>query len=128
MPYYLDTSAFLKLFVNEAESPAMRAWFRAGRVCWSSQLLVTEVVRATRRLGLDLQSVEHALDAVSLVLPAATTFRNAASLFQPELRSLDALHLATALELGTDLEAVVTYDRRVAGGAHEAGVAVLTPA
>lgn len=127
MAYYLDTSAFLKLLVVEAESPAMRAWFTAGRSCWSSQLLVTEALPAGRRLGLDQAVVESTLDAVSLVLPAATTFHRAASLALTDLRSLDALHLATALELGTDLEAVVAYDARFLAGAGATGLPVLTP-
>ena len=128
MPYYLETSAFLKLFLAEPETPAMRAWFAARPACWSSQLLVTEVLRATRRLGLHRHAVELALDAVSLILPVATTFHRAGELLPPELRSLDALHLATARELGADLEAVVSYDSRLIGAARAAGVAVLTPA
>lgn len=128
MPYYLETSAFLKLLVAESETSAMRAWFGAGRACWSSQLLVTEALRATRRLGLERQAVERALDAVSLILPAATTFHRAAVLRPAALRSLDALHLAAALELGADLDAVVSYDSRLVGAAREAGLAVLTPA
>lgn len=128
MPFYLDTSAFLKLLVAEPETPAMRAWFSDGPSCWSSQLLVTEALRAAGRLGLDGAAVELALDGVSLVLPAATTFHRAASLSPGELRSLDALHLATALELGADLEAVVAYDRRLVEGARVAGLPVMTPA
>lgn len=128
MPFYLDTSAFLKLLVTETESPAMRAWFNAGRPCWSSQLLVTEALRAADRLGLDRDAVELVLDAVSLVLPAATTFHGASTIQPPELRSLDALHLATAVELGADLEAVVSYDARLIAGARAAGLPVVTPA
>lgn len=129
MAFYLDTSAFLKLLVAEPESPAMRAWFGAeGRSCWSSQLLVTEALRAAARLGLDPVAVEETLDAVVLVLPAATTFHRAGTLEPAELRSLDALHLATALELGSDLEGVVAYDRLLIAGARAAGLEVVSPA
>jgi uncharacterized protein len=128
VPFYLDTSAFLKLLVAEPQTPAMRAWLRAGPACWSSQLLVTEVLRAAYRLGVDRDAVDQALDAVSLVLPAATTFHRAAALAPAELRSLDALHLATAVELGADLEAFVAYDTRLIAGARAAGLPVLTPA
>lgn len=128
MAFYLDTSAFLKLLVTEAESAAMRAWFAADRSCWSSQVLVTEALRAGQRLGLDLEAVEQALDAVSLVLPSATTFHRAGTASPPALRSLDALHVAGALELGGDLEAVVAYDARLIEGARAAGLAVISPA
>lgn len=127
MPYYLDSSAFLKLLVREPETTAMRSWF-TDRVCWSSQLLVTEATRAAARLDLSQRAVEVALERISLVLPAATTFHLAGGVDPPTLRSLDALHLATALELGDDLEAVVTYDRRLLEGAQAAGLAVLSPA
>lgn len=126
MAYYLDSSAFLKLLVREPESTAMRAWF-ADRVCWSSQLLVTESMRAGVRLALPPATVETALERVSLVLPAANTFHLAGSLSPLGLRSLDALHLATALELGDDLDGIVSYDARLLEGAHEAGLTVLSP-
>jgi predicted nucleic acid-binding protein len=128
VPYYLDSSAFLKLLVREPETAAMRAWFAEGRPCWSSHLLVTEATRAGERLGIPREAVEAALDTVSLVLPAETTFHRAAVLPPPTLRSLDAVHLATALELGEDLEGVVSYDGRLQEGARAAGLAVLAPA
>lgn len=128
MAFYLDTSAFLKLLVTEAESPAMRAWFVADHSCWSSQILVTEALRAGRRLGIDLDAVNQALDAVSLFLPSAATFHSAGTVPPPTLRSLDALHVASAMELGRDLEAVVAYDGRLIESARAAGLAVLSPA
>lgn len=127
MPFYLDTSAFLKLLVAEAETPAMRAWFGASPACWSSHLLVTEALRATARLGLDQHVVDETLDAVSLILPAATTFHRAAALQPTALRSLDALHLATAMELGDDLDGIVSYDAGLVAGAHAAALPVVTP-
>jgi hypothetical protein len=126
--FYLDTSAFLKLLIDETESAAMRAWFTDGRSFWSSQLLLTEAMRAAQRLGVDRGAVEQALDGVSLVMPNAATFHQAATVLPPELRSLDALHLATAVELGADLEAVVAYDARLIAGAHAAGLSVVSPA
>ena len=90
MAYYLDTPAVLKLGVAETESAAMRSWFTAeGRSFWSSQLLVSEAMRAADRLGLDPLMVEEALDAVALVLSAATTFHLAATVIPRELRTLD---------------------------------------
>lgn len=127
MVWYIDTSAFLKLVVSERESSAVREWFGAHRPIWSSQLLRTEALRAIRRLAIDDDVVENALETVSLVLPAASTFLVAGMLQPLELRSLDALHLAAALELGDDLEGIVTYDERMATAAAEASITVVSP-
>lgn len=127
MAWYLDTSAFLKLLIAEPESAALRAWLHHNeRVC-SSQLLRTEALRAASRLDLEHRSVEAALETVSLVLPANATFAAAGRLAPVALRSLDALHLATALELGPDLEGLVTYDHRMADGARALSVEVASP-
>lgn len=129
MPFYLDTSAFLKLVVAEAESVALRRWLEDEmHDCWSSQLLVTESHRAALRLGLDQQLVVNALEVVSLVLPAAVTFRTAAGLEPSHLCTLDALHLAAALEMGGDLHGVLTYDARLIEATRHAGVDVVSPA
>jgi hypothetical protein len=127
VPWYVDTSAFLKLFIQEAETAALREWFAAHDPLWSSQLLRTEALRAASRLEIDETTVERALAAISLVLPAASTFFNAGRLDPPELRSLGALHLAAALELGDDLEGMVSYDVRVIVGAKVAQIPVVSP-
>ena len=127
MAFYLETSAFLKLAVAEDESPAMRSWFTRHRPCWSSHLLTTEAHRAAARLGVSRDVIDELLDGVSLFLPSASTFDVAGRLAPAELRSLDAVHLAAAGELGPDLEGVVTYDRRVVMGAEAAGLPVLQP-
>ena len=127
MVWYLDSSAFLKLIVLEQETPALRAWIAGVAPCWSSQLLRTEALRAAQRLGVDERAVTDALDTVSLVAPGSSTFLIAGRLKLPALRSLDALHLATALEIGNDLEGLVTYDARMVGGARTASIAVLSP-
>lgn len=128
MAWYLDTSAFLKLVVAEPQSEALRAWLGGHGAIWSSHLLRTEALRAAERMGVDLQLVDDALEAVALVLPAASTFLAAGRLPPAELRSLDALHLASALELGHDLEGLVTYDPRLARAAAAASVTVVAPA
>ena len=128
MVYYLDTSAFLKLIVAEPQTEALRAWVAEHRSIWSSQLLATEAMRAATRLGVDPAVVAEALDAVSLVLPAPATFKVAGRLAPAGLRTLDALHLATALEIGDDLEGVVTYDQRMTEGADAASMPVVAPA
>jgi uncharacterized protein len=71
----------------------------------------------------------HAVVAqISVIEPTETIRARAAQLEPVTLRSLDALHLATALEIGEDLGAVVTYDARMAGVAESLRVAVLAPA
>ena len=123
---YVDTSAFLKLLVDEEHSAALRAALR-GMSRWSSVVLDVEAHRAARRLGVSSAAVEAALGSVSLVLPGPTTFAIARALPPSTLRTLDALHLATAIELGDDVEAVITYDVRLAAGCVEAGVEVESP-
>ncbi|MEO5899384.1 MAG: PIN domain-containing protein, partial [Ilumatobacteraceae bacterium] len=103
---YLDTSAFLKLVVDEEHSVALRAGLD-GTNMWSSGLLDVEAHRAARRLGVDAATIVAFLDAVTLVAPAATTLAAARHVGPDTMRTLDALHLAAALELGDDLDAVV---------------------
>lgn len=127
MVWYLDTSAFLKLITIEDESAAMRRWFSSHDSVWSSQLLHTEALRAGTRLGIDAGVIEEALETVSLVLPSVATFFVAGRLAPPSLRSLDALHLATAMEIGDDLEGIVAYDERLTGAARAASLEVVIP-
>jgi predicted nucleic acid-binding protein len=127
MVWYLDTSAFLKLITTEDESAAMRTWFSSHDSVWSSQLLHTEALRAGARLGIDADVIEDALETVSLVLPSVATFFVAGQLLPPSLRSLDALHLATAMEIGDDLEGIVAYDERLADAARAASLEVFVP-
>jgi predicted nucleic acid-binding protein len=105
----------------------MRAWFASHGPVWSSQLLQTEALRAGVRLGIGTDVVEDALDTVSMVLPSATTFFVAGRLPPPALRSLDAVHLATALEIGDDLEGMVAYDDRLIEAARAGSIEVITP-
>ncbi len=128
MAWYLDTSAFLKLLVNENESAAMRDWAVHHDSLWSSQLLRTEAVRAASRLGISSEDVEIALESVSLIMPSVATFYTAGHLAPHSLRSLDAIHLATALEMGDDLEGMVTYDERLIDASRDASIVVASPA
>ena len=124
--HYLDTSAFLKLVVEEEHSRALRRAIGA-RECWSSTLLAVEAHRAGIRLGLPHDAVESRLAAVTFIVPSETTFDTARTIGPDHLRTLDALHLATATELGSDLDAIVTYDRRLASGAETLGLSVVAP-
>lgn len=127
MPDYLDTSAFIKLVRSEAESSALRRDL-VGRDLLSSALLVVEGRRAARRYGeLAGTRARAALTAITL-LPLEEPILDAASELNPvELRSLDALHLATVLSLGEDIERFYCYDGRLAGAAQALGVEVAQP-
>ena len=123
---YLDTSAFLKLLVREESSDAMVRSVEGGEL-WSSTLLAVEAHRAAMRLGVPVDEVDALLHEVSLVLPSASTFNTAQHVGSHALRTLDALHLATALEIGDELECVVTYDKRLGGAAAAVGLSVSAP-
>lgn len=105
----------------------MREWFSSHEPIWSSQLLHTEALRAGARLGIGVDIVEEALESVSMVLPSVATFFMAGRLSPMSLRSLDALHLATAMEIGDDLEALIAYDHQLIDAARAASLQVLTP-
>lgn len=130
MPYYLDTSALVKLVVAEPESAPLLAWLAAPyRVAVSCDLARTELVRAVRRAAPDrMVEARAVLDAVTLLEVAPDVFEQAGRLDPTIVRSLDAIHLASALTLGDDLEGLVTYDDRLAEAARANGVAVVAPA
>lgn len=127
--HYADSSAWLKLLHDEDETEALLDHLadvqaEGGRFV-SSHLLVTELARAGGRLGITSRALNQALAEVDLVLPTTHTYRLAGRLPGPHLRSLDALHLASALEVQAD--AFVTYDDRQADAAVDAGLDVLQP-
>lgn len=129
MAYYLDTSAFLKLVVQEDESASLRRTLtRSDVTLVSSDLLRTEALRAARRHSPAALSLARTLlEGVGMLSITADTCERAAELDPSILRSLDALHLASALMLGDDLEAVVTYDDRLADACAAHGIKVLAP-
>lgn len=127
---YLDASAFVKLVVREAETPALRAFLTARPVRRvSSTLLRAEALRGTRHLGPEvLALVREALRRVDLVTIDDRILDGAGTLDPGVLRTLDAIHLATALAVGDDLDAIVTYDLRMLEAARLLGLATATPA
>lgn len=129
MAYYLDTSAAVKLVVEEAGSKALRRWLAAATApIVSSDLLRTELLRATRRAAPDqVAQARRVLDSLVLVTVSTSVFELAGILESELLRSLDAVHLAAALDLGDDLAGIVTYDDRRATAAALLGIAIVTP-
>jgi predicted nucleic acid-binding protein len=129
MAYYLDTSAAVKLVVQEAGSTALRRWVQAADVpIVSSDLIRTELLRATRRGAPDrMVQARAVLDSLVLLTVSTAVFERAGDLEPDLLPSLDAVHLAAALELGDELDGVITYDERLASAAQALGIAAVAP-
>jgi len=126
---YLDTSAVVKLLVREGETAALRRWLRRRPRRVASALLSVELLRAARRAGEPRLVVEarRLLSGITLVDVHGAVLDRAGELEPGQLRTLDAIHLATALSLGAELDAVVTYDRRMADAAALVGLAIAAP-
>ncbi|WP_350281365.1 type II toxin-antitoxin system VapC family toxin [Kribbella sp. HUAS MG21] len=128
--YYVDTSAALKLLVEESHSKAFAEFYdqAAGATWVSSALLRIEVMRAVTRvfpaLLPDARELLLAFDFISIDDDVVDAAMN-----EPDrmLRSLDAIHLSTARVLGTDLSALVTYDDRLAEAGKDAGFEIVSP-
>lgn len=124
---YLDSSAFVKLVLPEPETPALLAALAGVERLVASEILEVEVLRATRRGGGDTAAARNQLAAVRL-LPLSSEIRKQASELDPSsVRSLDAIHLATALSLGDRLDGLYTYDERMSLAAREAGLDLHAP-
>jgi predicted nucleic acid-binding protein len=125
---YLDSSALVKLAVREPESAALRRYLRRRRPLIASALARTEVARALLPLGPEAVRRGHdVLARIDLVRINDRVLDAAGAMLPVELRSLDALHLATAEQLGTDLARIVTYDDRMAAAANHLGLTVTRP-
>jgi predicted nucleic acid-binding protein len=126
---YLDSSAIVKLAVREPETPALRRWLRGKRPLVTSALARTEVARALLPLG--AEAVGRGADVVSRLEVVRLNDRiltTAGALMPVHLRTLDAIHLATADALGADLARICTYDARMAAIATDRGWPVVSPA
>lgn len=126
---YLDSSALVKLAVHEPESPALRRYLRRRQPLISSALARTEVSRALLPLGPEaVRRGQDVLARVDLARVNDRVLSAAGRLLPADVRSLDAIHLATAQELGDDLTGIVTYDDRMAAAARALGLRVSAPA
>jgi predicted nucleic acid-binding protein len=125
---YLDSSAIVKLAVQEPESAALRRYLRRRRPLVSSALARTEVLRALLPAGeTALARGREVLARLDLVRVTDRVLDAAGALRPVELRSLEAIHLATAQRLGSDLGPFVTYDDRLAEAARRLGYRVAAP-
>ena len=127
---YLDSSALLKLLHREAESAALADWLgaRAGSPVVSGALANVEVIRACRRVNPDALPAAKTLLAGLDVIPLTSTVIDlAADVGETTLRSLDAIHLASALSIRSDLSVFIAYDRRLGDAATAAGLELVMP-
>ena len=126
---YLDTSAFVKAPLGERDARALAAAADEWGMRASSAILRVEATRAAARVGAPaVEAVGAALRRVVLVPVDDEVLDIAAHVADPGVRSLDAIHLATALSLGDDLGVLLTYDARMAEAARSLGLPVERPA
>ena len=127
MALYLDSSALVKLVVKEPQTDELRSYL-GDRLVASSIIARAEVMRAVGRvLPDDVGRAEQMLDRLTMVQMDEQIVTAAAWLRPWSIRALDALHVATASSLGGGLEALVTYDRRMATAGRMAGLRVTSP-
>jgi len=125
---YLDSSAIVKLAVEEPESAALRRYLRRRRPLVSSALARAEVARALLPLGeAGLRRGGDVLSRLELIRINDRILTAAGSLPPAELRTLDAIHLATAQQLEADLARLITYDERMSAAAKTIGWPVVAP-
>jgi predicted nucleic acid-binding protein len=125
---YADASALVKLVLLEPESPALHRWFVAAPRVATSRVGVIETIRATSRRPHDAAHRDRVIADVAVYELDGEIAAVAASIGSSALRTLDAIHLATALALVPDLDAFVTYDDRLAEAARNLGLPVMRPA
>ena len=119
---YIDSSGLVKLAVREPDSDALRRYLRRRRPLVSSALARTEVSRALLPLGLEaIRRGRDVLARIDLVRVNDRVLDSAGAMLPADLGTLDAIHLATAQQLGADLARIVTYDKRTATAAESLG-------
>lgn len=125
---YLDSSAIVKLVVDEPESATLRRYLRRRTPLVASALARAEVLRAVLLEGDDgLSRARTVLSAVGLIRINDRILQAAGVLRPHDLRSLDAIHLATAQQLGSDLGRLVSYDERMLAAAQMLGLKTEAP-
>lgn len=128
---YLDASALVKLVRAEPESEALRTFLGEAPEHSTSVVSSIEVLRAAKRVGVvdELRTrAEAVIASTALIGLGDAVVRAAQGIDPPTIRTLDAIHLASALALGDDLDVFVCYDRRLADAAEATGLTVLAPA
>jgi uncharacterized protein len=132
--FYADASAVVKTVLEGEESTVLRAYLADVQLA-SSELLLTEVPRALRRVAAEnpkvslessLQRAAEQIDSIALRPVDEALLLGAGMLGEPALRSLDAIHVVTALYV-YPTDAFVTYDKRQAAVARLVGLQTVAP-
>ncbi|GEM33559.1 ribonuclease VapC [Nocardia neocaledoniensis NBRC 108232] len=127
--FYLDTSVAIRIILGH--SPQAAEWFddaaggEGSRVI-SSRLLRTEMTRVLRREGLPVLERDRIIDYIDII-PIDHAVLNEAEAIISHIRTLDAIHLASALRSGLEDLTIVTHDKNVATVAEQLGFAVFDP-
>jgi predicted nucleic acid-binding protein len=127
---YFDSSALVKFVIREPESDALKIAVRKHRRRISSVIGCVEFDRALRRKlsGEDAARASLSISEKLDVIPVSASIAALAGSIEPPLRSLDAIHLATALRLHDQIDTVYCYDRRLAESMVKLGFSVEAPA
>jgi hypothetical protein len=125
---YVDTSALAKLVLDEPGSAEMTRWHVESERIITSRVGIVEMRRVAARHAHDAAHLDFVLRSVEIFELDASTAHIAGGVGPPVLRTLDAIHLATALRLAPELDAFVTYDDRLADAARAIGLPVIRPA
>ena len=128
MRCYLDSTALAKLVLRERESPNLREYLKKSTMMLTSAISEVELCRAAARgpAGAGI-AARRVLTVVSQVGVTRDVLKSAATAMPTTLKSLDAIHLATALLVASDLDVFVTYDSRLGAAAISAGLTVVQP-
>ena len=129
MAYVIDSSALVKLIVNEQHSKSLSSWIDGCKQdLFISELARTEVSRAIARVDPNLNKQFNAIVTRFGVIRVSTQVLTIAAFLSPTtLRTLDAIHLASCVILGDDLTGFVTYDNAQASAASINSIEVITP-
>jgi len=128
---YLDSSALLRMLIDEPESESLALWLasRTDIPKVSSELARVELIRACRRIDEEIvPGARRLLSGLDLAPVTSEVIEQATRAGDRTVRSLDAIHLASAMMLRSDLSAFVVYDRRLRKAAEAEGLAVSDPA
>lgn len=127
---YLDSSAIIKLVFEEDESAGLETWLRLRNFesMVTSDLSLVEIFRTCRFKNISsIPSAGQLKNGIDRI-PIATDIIELASNLDPkELRSLDAIHIASALSIREDLEFFVVYDKRLKTAVTKSGLAIIAP-
>jgi predicted nucleic acid-binding protein len=124
---YLDASALVRLAIDEPETNAVRTFIGQFDQVATSRIGLVETRRVVKRVGGDMTRASEVLASVGPIELDAAIAASAAAVDPSTLKTLDAIHLASALALYA-VDAFVTYDERLAVAARAAGLTVASPA